>query len=131
MWRIALADHPDTTLVDHIEFSFPSNYSAPRAPRPTFTNHKDYPAYARHIAEYVETELCEGALLGPFDVPPFTLWAQCSPIMTRPKSTPGKRRIIVDLSFPPSASVNVGIPRREYLGIPHSYWLPSIAELRG
>ena len=49
--------------------------------------------------------------------------------MTRPKSTPGKRRIIVDLSFPSGASVNAGIPRREYLGVPHVYRLPSVADL--
>ena len=44
-WRIALMDHPDTTLVDHIEFGFPSNYSTP-----TFTNHKEDPAYAYYFA---------------------------------------------------------------------------------
>ena len=87
-WHIALADHPDMTLVDHIEFGFLSNYSAARAPTLMFTNHKEDPAHAHHIVEYVDTELREGALLGPFDVPPFTPWAQCSPIMMRPKSTP-------------------------------------------
>ena len=91
--------------------------------------HKEDPAYARHVSEYIETKLREGALFGPFDVPPFTPWAQCSPIMTRPKSTPRKQRIIVDLSFPQGASVNTGIPRREYLGIPHSYRVPSVADL--
>ena len=109
-WRIALADHCDTTLVDHIEFGFPSNYSMAHVPMPTFTNHKEDPAYAHH-AEYVETEHHEGPLLGPFDVPPFTPWAQCRPIMTQPKSM----------------SVKAGIPRREYLRIPHSYQLPSVA----
>ena len=29
-WRIALAVHPDMPFVDHIEFGFPSNYSAAR-----------------------------------------------------------------------------------------------------
>ena len=41
----------------------------------------------------------------------------------------GKHRIIVDLSFPPGASVNFGILRRECLGAPHSYSLPSVADL--
>ena len=49
--------------------------------------------------------------------------------MMRPKSTPRKWQIIVDLSFPLGASVNAGIPRREYLGVPHWYRLLSVAEL--
>ena len=97
------------TCVDHIDFGCPLNYSAALAPTPTFTNHREDPAYAHHV---VETELRKGVLLGPLDVPPFTLWAQCSPILTRPKSTPRKR-----LSLPPGTSVNSGIPRREYLSI--------------
>ena len=58
--------------MDHIKFGFPSNYSAAHAPAPTFTNHKEDPAYAHHVAEYVKTELREVALLGPFDMPPMS-----------------------------------------------------------
>ena len=95
--------------MDHIEFGFPSNYSAARAPMPPFRNHKDYPTYAHHITDYIETELWEGALLSPFSVSLFTPWAQYSPIMTIPKSTPGKCQIIVDLLLLPGAHVNASI----------------------
>ena len=49
--------------------------------------------------------------------------------MTWPKFMLGKWRIIMDLSFTPGASVNAGIPRREYLGVRQSYRVPSVAEL--
>ena len=49
--------------------------------------------------------------------------------MTREKSTPGERRIIVDMSYPMGASVNSGIPRREFLSEPHSYSLPAVSQV--
>ena len=72
-WCIALGDHSNMTLVDHIEFGFPSNYSVARVPTPTFTEPQGGSAHAHHIAEYVKTELHEGALLSAFDVPPSLL----------------------------------------------------------
>ena len=94
------------TLADHIEFGFPLNYFASGTPTPMFRNHKEDTVYAHHVTDYIRTELQEGALLGLFVMPPFTPWAQCRPIMTRPKSMSGKCRIIMDLSFPLGASVN-------------------------
>ena len=49
--------------------------------------------------------------------------------MMGPKSTSGKHRIIVDLSYPPDRCVNADIPRRKYIGVPHSYRLPSVEDL--
>ena len=111
--------HAEAWANGHLRFGFPANYTATRMPMPTFTNHKE-----DHITAYSETEL-----LGTFNVSPFTPWAQCSPIMMRPKSMPSKLCIILDLSFPPRRSVNAGIPRREYLNISHYYRLPSVARL--
>ena len=51
-WRRALVAHTDATLADHIDFGFPSNYSATRVPTPTFKNHNEERAYARHITDY-------------------------------------------------------------------------------
>ena len=39
---------------------------------PTYTNHRGDPDHAHFIVEYVEAELANGALLGPFVVPPFS-----------------------------------------------------------
>ena len=129
VWRAELEHYTDQTLVDQLQFGFPSNYSKRSIPVPSFTNHRESVDYAEHIKDYIVRECEMGALLGPFAVPPFSPWSHCSPMMTRPKSTPGKRRIIVDLSYPAGRSVNAGIPRKEFLGRPHSYSLPSVSTI--
>ena len=43
-----------TTLADHIEFGFPSNYSAAHAPMHMF---KEDPEYTHHVTGYIRTEL--------------------------------------------------------------------------
>ena len=67
------------------------------------------------------------ALLGPFLVPPFSPWAQSSPMMTRPKADPcqeaGSALYIV------GKSINAGIPRHKYLGRPACYSHPSATDL--
>ena len=126
-WRQELKEYHDPTLVEQLEFGFPSNYSIQSIPTPCFTNHRESPEYASHVKEYIEKECRLGALLGPFKVPPFSPWSHCSPLMTRPKSTAGKRRIIVDLSYPRGKSVNTGIPRREFLGKVQTYTLPTVS----
>ena len=128
-WRQRLQGYHDQDLIEFLQYGFPSNYSRSTPPKPTFRNHKEKGDYSQFVREYVVEECRLGTLLGPFGVPPFTPWCQCSPMMTRAKSTPGKRRIIVDLSFPKGASVNSGIPRREYLGLHHSYSLPSVSRV--
>ena len=128
-WRKYLLNYPDKTLVDMLEFGFPANYIAPFPPTPTYVNHREAQDHSAHIDQYVQKELTLGALLGPFGVPPMTPWYQCSPIMTREKTNSSDRRIIVDLSHPKGASVNSGIPRREYLGEPQSYTLPAVSNV--
>ena len=125
-WRSRLTGYHDKDLLDLMEYGFPANYIADGPPSPTHHNHKEDPSYHQHIVDYVAKEVRMGALLGPFKVPPFTPWTQCSPMMTRPKSDPMNRRVIVDLSHPPGKGVNAGIPRKEYLGRPQTYTLPSI-----
>ena len=126
-WRAALMGYHDNTLADQLEFGFPSNYSKSCIPVPSYQNHREKPEYQTHIKQYIEKECRLGALLGPFAVPPFTPWSHCSPMMTREKATPDKRRVIVDLSYPAGYSVNAGIPRREFLGEPLLYSLPTVS----
>ena len=50
-------------------------------------------------------------------------------MMTRPKKDSVKKRIIIDLSFPLGRSVNAGIVKGFYLGLPFNFSLPSVATL--
>nr|XP_045600975.1 uncharacterized protein LOC123759764 [Procambarus clarkii] len=59
----------------------------------------------------LDKELSLGRIAGPYEVPPFKNF-KCSPIALREKSTPGKYRLLHNLSYPYSPdSVNANIPR--------------------
>jgi len=124
-WRRQMEGRKDHLLADHLQFGFPSNYTAASPPSPTYNNHKSSASDDQQIRQYIDSETQHGAILGPFEVPPFSPWTQCSPIMTRDKRGTDAKRIIVDLSYPPGRGVNAGIPRRQYLGEHHTYVLPS------
>ncbi len=75
------------------------------------------------IDKYLEEEVKFGSIAGPFDDPPIPD-LHLNRFGVIPKSTPGKFRLITDLSFPRQASVNDLIPDREaevsYAGIPEA-----------
>ena len=127
-WRELLAGYHDNTIVDYLEFGWPADYTGHTPPTATSGNHKEDPAHTTALNNYVDTELKHGALLGPFDAPPFTPWFQTSPMMTRPKKNTTERRVIVDLSWPKGESVNTGIAKGYYQGSPRSYTLPNIMD---
>ncbi len=62
------------------------------------------------VREYLSQECALGRLIGPFD-PNFLPRVHTSPIGVIPKDTPGKWRLIVDLSSPEPLSVNDGISK--------------------
>lgn len=65
-------------------------------------------------------------MLGPFERHPFPAVGHINPLMSRPKSDPKQRRIIVDLSFPPDAGINSKVYKGCVFGtfVPHT--LPTI-----
>ncbi len=119
---------PDTTLCDMLDFGFPSNYKLPHPPCPTFKNHSSALKYSSHVRDYIKTEVELGAMAGPFPNLPFAPWCQVNPLMTRDKkrlgAITGKRRTVVDLSYPEAASVNHGISKDSYLGYSYKLRLP-------
>ena len=128
VWRQYLANFTqDRLLCDFLDFGWPANYTAAAIPTSASTNHGSALAFPQHVSSYLETELEHGALLGPFDTPPFAPWFQVNALMSRPKkSTDNARRIIMDLSWPPNLSVNDGIPRDTYCGTPYKLRLPTV-----
>ena len=128
-WRRLLQDYPDDQLVDFLEYGWPADYTGDLPPVAARANHTERPDNTDHIRAYVEEEVRLGALLGPFHDPPFVPWTQVSPMMTRPKKNSSKRRVIVDLSYPGKASVNAGIRRGQYQGVPFNYRLPGVTDL--
>lgn len=128
-WRQLTHGHHDTALVDLLEYGFPLGFDGP-IPTPCWENHQSATCFPTQVKNYLHTETSQGAMMGPFSDVPFT-WAQVSPLMSRPKkgSINGDRRIIVDLSYPPHASVNTFTPRDTYLGTPTKVSLPGADQL--
>ena len=76
-----------------------------------------------------ESELELGAMIGPYKIPPFISRIGISPLSTRPKTDFTKRQIILDLSYPLGRSVNDGISKYDYCGLPIRLSYPTIDTL--
>ena len=114
-WRKRLHAYHDNIICDYLEFGWPIGFISDTRPLTIQSNHASAYSYPDHIHHYVNTELQHGAILGPFSQPPFEHF-HTSPLMIRPKKNSGKRRVIMDFSFPHGHSVNDGIARDSYLG---------------
>ena len=124
-WKIYLEDYSDGGIVKFLEYGWPSNFNHASPLLSTFRNHKSGMDFSSHIGTYLKTEMDKFAILGPFSVPP-VVPLHLSPIMTRPKKGSELRRVVVDLLWPHSLSINDGIPANEYVGEPVSLRMPTV-----
>ena len=104
----ALSDYPDQNI-DHsithgLEFEFKLNYSGPRLPFDMHSRDIFWELY--DIANRkIFKEINLGRIVDPFPEPPFPTFP-VSPISVIPKKSSTEFRLIHNLSFPPSNSVN-------------------------
>ena len=124
-WRRYLSIYNDPELPEYLEYGFPLGYTLGHTPVSSPMNHSSALCYPSHVNHYIATESHAHALCGPFPYPPFEPSFQINPLMTAPKKHSEMRRVILDLSHPEGASVNYGIPRDTYLGVPYKLHLPS------
>ena len=131
MWEDLLLGYHDKIVVEFLKYGWPINYTASQSPHSTMCNHPSALAFPDHVRHYIQTELSFGAIAGPFSTNPLHKPLVCSPLQTVPKRGSSKRRVVLDLSFPPTFSVNSGIPMNTYLNYPfrastvcaNSFWL--------
>lgn len=128
-WRQYLSDYHDQSLCEFLQYGWPIGYRNARPPKSIEYNHPSALAHMSHVKDFIKIELQYGALVGPFDSPPFEPWTRLSPIMTRSKKDSNNRQIIVDLSFPDGEFVNDGIDPTDHFGNDISYTLPTITDL--
>ena len=114
-WAQALSDHPDKAFARYLctglRFGFRIGFSHSIRLKSAPTNMGSAIEHPSVVAEYVANELALGRFLGPFDksssLPSLHVVSRFGVI---PKGhTPGKWRLITDLSFPKGHSVNDGI----------------------
>ena len=129
-WRKYLEGYHDVGLPDFLEFGWPIHCDGTAVVAPTFRNHPSALHYPEDIDFYIATERAFGALGGPYAQPPFT-YMHLSPLMTRVKKDAEHRRVIMDLSWPPTASINDAITGEWYVDGPMAIKLPTIEYMEG
>ena len=112
-WQAALEAHHDVQFVgyilDGIQYGFRIGFSRRQHLVPAIRNAPSAMEHPEVVEQYLTDEISAGRMIGPFsesDIP----GCQISRMGVIPKGhTPGRWRLITDLSFPPGASVNDGI----------------------
>ena len=114
-WDKALATNPDQrfreNIVRGIREGFRVGFDYGRSCSGGARNMASARTHAHVVREYLAEECAKGRVLGPVD-PGQLPMLQTSRLGVIPKNTPGKWRLIVNLSAPEGASVNDGINER-------------------
>ena len=108
-WEQALADHPHKewvlALLRGMRQGFRIGLRSSAQCRSSVSSHPSARVHSQVVGEFLQQQVAAGFMMGPFEP------QECSGVVTSsvgvvPKSTPGKFRVIVDLSRPEGASVN-------------------------
>lgn len=115
-WRHFLAAHPDQEMIQFflqgLATGFKVGFAYHHASlKPAKKNLRSAMEHPDVVQEYLENEIWEKRVIGPFDKGTTPL-AQINRFGVIPKShQPHKWRLIVDLSYPRGNSVNDGVPK--------------------
>ena len=124
-WKRHRYDYKDQLIIQYLQFGFPLSIKEPDSLcKQNPKNHFSAIQHSKAISDYLTKEGNFGAILGPIknvtDCP-----MHCSPLLTRPKDI-DKRRVILDLSFPPGGSLNDHVDRECFDASAFSLRFPSI-----
>ena len=121
-WKRELEGHPDRSFVgyilDGLQNGFRTGFKEESGVPFISPSNSNLPSAREHpevVEAYLGKECKAGRVLGPLDVGPLkgVKGIQVSPIGVIPKKTPGKWRLIVDLSSPRGRSINDGIEEKQ------------------
>lgn len=123
MWKSALENYTDPVVADFLAFGWSINFQSATLPEPLSSNHSPAVRFPDAIDAFLSIELEHAATASPFTRNPLPTPLQTSPLQTVPKDE-SARRVVLDLSFPPGASVNNEIPKDSFLNEPIHTTLP-------
>lgn len=101
VWRAYLTNYAGHNVMDFLEFGWPINYGGGLFPSSTRQNHQSALAYSYDVNQ---TELSYQAIAGPLQYNPLHEDLVISPLQTVPRRGATRHRVVMDLSFPCSAS---------------------------
>ena len=128
-WRRRLQGYSDEGLVEFLEFGWPIGSVRNNVNPAQSENHASALHHEKFIDLYIQKELQEGSLIGPFETNPFSSDLYISPLSSVDKDEKS-RRVIVDLSYPSGNSVNDTIPKDEYMGKFYKLKFPTVDTFR-
>ena len=119
-------NYPHIHLMQYVEFGFPLGLWPDVLLTPCEKNHSSAYSFHSYIDKFINTEVEQVGLTGPFDNDPFE-GIMLSPLMTAPKK-PNGRRPVFDASFG-FHSLNKNTPEREYHETQYEFSYPKIDDL--
>ena len=125
VWAQELEGYWDTQLLDFLTYGFPLDFNRESELRCEGTNHNSAMQFPMDVDAYLQEETKFKAIIGPFDNSPIAN-LHYSPFMTREKANAPHRRVIIDLSWPKEASVNLGIDKDSYLATDFDLTFPTV-----
>ena len=112
-----LDGYHDKKVIDYLKFGWPLNAKDTVHNASTPKNQKGAQQNTEEIRRYLQAEIENGSIIGPFKHNPFGKKARFSPLDTRPKKDSTDLRVILNLSYPfEGGSVNSSIDTDNYFG---------------
>ena len=128
-WKKHLDGYKDQKLVHYRQFGFPLSLTQSNLfCNHDIKNHHSALQFEDAVWAYLTKEHSHGAILGPlknFGGHPKHSLIHCSPVLTRLKDQ-GKRRVILDLSYPRGIALNDQVDRSRFDGDLFCLKFPSI-----
>ena len=124
-WVQKLEGYWDTQLLELIKYGFPMDFNRQSPLRWEDKNHSSALQFPHDVEAYLKEEIQFGAIQGPFTENPIEN-CHFSPFLTREKSNASHRRVIIDLSWPKDASVNLGVDKNSYLASDFQLTFPTV-----
>ena len=125
-----LTGYHDEDLIKFLKFGWPIEVENLTKNRSRPPNQKGACTNLAKLKAYVEEEIANGAVIGPFLDNPFGDAARFSPLDAIPKKDSEELRIIMNLSYPDnSTSVNAAIDKDSYLGKGTGLSYPGVDDL--
>ena len=126
-----LVDFEDRQIIQFLQFGWPVGavgevqLTQDKFPR----NHNSALQFPEHIDKFIRKGLSSHSMIGPFNCNPFNCPIGVSPLGTVEKSDSTDRRVILDMSWPKSGSINDLIPKKEFLGEKCELRYPGVDDL--
>ena len=127
-WEKHLQGYWDTQLLQLIKYGFPMDFNRQSPLRWEDKNHNSALQFPQDVDAYLKEEIQFGAIQGPYTENHIKN-CHFSPFLTREKSNASHRRVIIDLSWPKDASVNLGVDKNSYLALDFQLTFPTVDDI--